>query len=86
MRPDFVCDLSSEALDHLRERDVVIVAKDAPELNAWLQSVDASAVIVRPVPPASMTGAPTPPACSGCRRSIAAARCALSEWTTASSA
>ena len=48
MHPDFARALSSETLDRLADREVVVVAEDAPEPNAWLRSVGASAVIVRP--------------------------------------
>ena len=48
MRPDFAAGVPAKTFDRLAERDVVIVADDAPEQIAWLQEIGASAALVRP--------------------------------------
>ena len=48
MRPDFAASLPAETLERLADRDVTVVADDAPEQRAWLQAADAPAVLVRP--------------------------------------
>jgi 3-(3-hydroxy-phenyl)propionate hydroxylase len=48
MQPDFTADLSPETLGRLVDREVVVVADDAPELGAWLGAAEASAILVRP--------------------------------------
>jgi len=46
--PDFAASLRAETLERLADRDVTAVVDDAPKLRAWLQAVDAPAVLVRP--------------------------------------
>jgi 3-(3-hydroxy-phenyl)propionate hydroxylase len=46
--PDFAASLSAETLAELANREVIIVADDAPEQQAWLQATGASAILVRP--------------------------------------
>jgi 3-(3-hydroxy-phenyl)propionate hydroxylase len=48
LQPDFAADLPPDTLGRLVDRDVVVVADDAPEPQAWLQAADASAILVRP--------------------------------------
>jgi 3-(3-hydroxy-phenyl)propionate hydroxylase len=48
MQPDFADSLPSATLDRLAVRDVDLVRSDSPEPSAWLQSIGASAVLVRP--------------------------------------
>ena len=48
MRPDFAASLPAEIVERLADRDVMVVADDAPEQQAWLQAADAPAVLVRP--------------------------------------
>ena len=48
LRPDFAASLPGETLERLADRDVVVVADEAPEQQAWLQAADAPAVLVRP--------------------------------------
>src|SRR5271166_602501 len=48
LQPDFVADLPADTLGRLADREVVVVADDAPEPQAWLQAADASAILVRP--------------------------------------
>jgi 3-(3-hydroxy-phenyl)propionate hydroxylase len=48
LRPDFAASLPAETLERLADRDVMVVADDAPEQQAWLLAADAPAVMVRP--------------------------------------
>ena len=48
LRPDFAAALPAETLGRLAEREVVVVADDAPEQQAWLQALGAPAALVRP--------------------------------------
>jgi len=48
MRPDFAASVPAEILERLADRDVMVVADDAPEQQAWLQAAEAPAVLVRP--------------------------------------
>jgi 3-(3-hydroxy-phenyl)propionate hydroxylase len=48
LRPDFAASLPAETLERLADREVMVVADDAPEQGAWLQAADAPAVLVRP--------------------------------------
>jgi 3-(3-hydroxy-phenyl)propionate hydroxylase len=48
LRPDFAASLPAETLARLADRDVTVVADAAPEQQAWLQAVEAPAVLVRP--------------------------------------
>jgi 3-(3-hydroxy-phenyl)propionate hydroxylase len=48
LQPDFAADLPADTLGRLADREVVVVAADAPEPQAWLQAADASAILVRP--------------------------------------
>jgi 3-(3-hydroxy-phenyl)propionate hydroxylase len=48
LRPDFAADLPAETLDRLARREVVVVADDAPEQQAWLRAIGAPAALVRP--------------------------------------
>jgi 3-(3-hydroxy-phenyl)propionate hydroxylase len=48
LRPDFAASLPAEALKRFADREVVVVADDAPEQQAWLQAAEAPAVLVRP--------------------------------------
>ena len=48
LRPDFAASLPAKTRDQLTQRDVVVVADDAPEQQAWLEATGAPAVLVRP--------------------------------------
>jgi 3-(3-hydroxy-phenyl)propionate hydroxylase len=48
LRPDFAASLPAETLERLADREITVVADDAPEQRAWLQAADAPAVLVRP--------------------------------------
>ena len=48
LQPEFAASLPAETLKHLVNREVIVVAEDAPEQQAWLRTVDAPAVLVRP--------------------------------------
>jgi 3-(3-hydroxy-phenyl)propionate hydroxylase len=48
LRPDFAASLPAETLERLADREVIVVADDAPEQEAWLRAAEASAVLVRP--------------------------------------
>jgi 3-(3-hydroxy-phenyl)propionate hydroxylase len=48
LKPDFAASLPAETIEHLTSREVIIVDDDAPEQQAWLQTIDAPAVLVRP--------------------------------------
>ena len=48
VQPDFAADLPADTLGRLVEREVVVVADNAPGLQTWLQAADASAILVRP--------------------------------------
>jgi 3-(3-hydroxy-phenyl)propionate hydroxylase len=48
LQPDFAANLPAETLERLADRDVTVVVEDAPEQQAWLQAVEAPAVLVRP--------------------------------------
>ena len=48
LQQDFAASLPAEAVEHLTSREVIIVDDGAPEQQAWLQTIDAPAVLVRP--------------------------------------
>jgi 3-(3-hydroxy-phenyl)propionate hydroxylase len=48
LRPAFAAALPSALLDRLAAADVALVADDSPELQDWLRTVDAQAVLMRP--------------------------------------
>jgi 3-(3-hydroxy-phenyl)propionate hydroxylase len=48
LQPHFAASLPAETLEHLASREIVVVADDAPEQKAWLQRLEAPAVLVRP--------------------------------------
>jgi 3-(3-hydroxy-phenyl)propionate hydroxylase len=48
LQPDFAASLPAETVEHLTSREVIIVDDDSPEQQAWLQTIDAPAVLVRP--------------------------------------
>jgi len=48
LRPDFAASLPAETLKRLADREVMVVADDAPEQQVWLQEADAPAILVRP--------------------------------------
>jgi 3-(3-hydroxy-phenyl)propionate hydroxylase len=48
LQSDFAADLPADTLRRLVDREVVVVADDAPEPQAWLRAADASAILVRP--------------------------------------
>ena len=48
VRPDFAASLPAETLQRLADREITVVADDAPEQQAWLKATDAAAVMVRP--------------------------------------
>jgi len=48
MRPDFAAALGQQTRRQLEAEGVAVVAEDAPELQQWLNSVEAVAVAVRP--------------------------------------
>jgi 3-(3-hydroxy-phenyl)propionate hydroxylase len=48
VRPDFAASLPAETLATLAKREVTVLADDAPEQQAWLQKIGASAILVRP--------------------------------------
>jgi 3-(3-hydroxy-phenyl)propionate hydroxylase len=48
LRPDFAASLSAKTLERLADREIMVVADDAPEQQAWLQAADAAAVLIRP--------------------------------------
>ena len=48
LQPHFAASLPTETLEHLASREIVVVADDAPEQKAWLQRIEAPAVLVRP--------------------------------------
>jgi 3-(3-hydroxy-phenyl)propionate hydroxylase len=48
LKPDFAASLPAETIEHLTSREVIIVDGDAPEQQAWLHTIDAPAVLVRP--------------------------------------
>jgi 3-(3-hydroxy-phenyl)propionate hydroxylase len=48
LRPDFAASLPAKTLERLAGREIIVVADDAPEQQAWLQAADAAAVLIRP--------------------------------------
>jgi 3-(3-hydroxy-phenyl)propionate hydroxylase len=48
LKPDFAAGLPGETLGRLAEREIIVVADDASEPQAWLQAGDAPAILVRP--------------------------------------
>jgi 3-(3-hydroxy-phenyl)propionate hydroxylase len=48
LQPEFAAALPPETLAQLASREVIVVADDGPEQQAWLRTVDAPAVLVRP--------------------------------------
>jgi 3-(3-hydroxy-phenyl)propionate hydroxylase len=48
LQPDFAADLPADTLGRLVDREVVVVADDAPEPRTWLEAAGASAMLVRP--------------------------------------
>jgi 3-(3-hydroxy-phenyl)propionate hydroxylase len=48
LKPDFAASLPAETIGQLTSREVIIVDDDAPEQQAWLRTIDAPAVLVRP--------------------------------------
>jgi 3-(3-hydroxy-phenyl)propionate hydroxylase len=48
LQPDFAASLLAETLERLADREIIVMADDAPEQRAWLQAADALAVMVRP--------------------------------------
>jgi 3-(3-hydroxy-phenyl)propionate hydroxylase len=48
LQPDFAANLSAEFLEGLAAREIIVVADDAPEQQAWLHALGAQAVLVRP--------------------------------------
>jgi 3-(3-hydroxy-phenyl)propionate hydroxylase len=48
LQSDFAADLPADTLGRLVEREVVVVAEDAAEPQAWLQAAQALAILVRP--------------------------------------
>jgi 3-(3-hydroxy-phenyl)propionate hydroxylase len=48
LRPDFAADLSTEFLERLASREVIVVADNAPEQQTWLKAIGAPAVLARP--------------------------------------
>ena len=48
LRPDFAANLPAATLERLADREVMVVADDAPELQACLRAAGAPAVLVRP--------------------------------------
>ena len=48
LRPEMAAQVPAELADALARRSVAVVADDAPQPRAWLQALDAEAVIVRP--------------------------------------
>ena len=48
LRPDFAAVLPAETLAGLASREIVVVADDAPDGQAWLRATGAPAILVRP--------------------------------------
>jgi 3-(3-hydroxy-phenyl)propionate hydroxylase len=48
LRPDFAATLPAKMLERLADREVIVVADDTADRQAWLQAADATAVLVRP--------------------------------------
>ena len=48
LQPDFAANLSTEFLERLAAREIIVVADDAPEQQAWLHALGVQAVLVRP--------------------------------------
>jgi len=48
LQTHFAASLPAETLEHLANREIVVVADDALEQKEWLQRIDAPAVLVRP--------------------------------------
>ncbi len=47
-QPEFAASLPGEMFGHLADREIIVVADDAPEPRAWLQAAGAPAILVRP--------------------------------------
>jgi 3-(3-hydroxy-phenyl)propionate hydroxylase len=45
LQPDLAASLPAETVEYL---EIIIVDDDSPEQQAWLQTIDAPAVLVRP--------------------------------------
>jgi 3-(3-hydroxy-phenyl)propionate hydroxylase len=48
LQSDFATDLPADTLRRLAEREIVVVADDSLEPQAWLEAADALAILVRP--------------------------------------
>lgn len=48
LQPDFAARLPNDIRARLRDRDVAVVAADAPDAQAWLKVAEAPAVVIRP--------------------------------------
>jgi 3-(3-hydroxy-phenyl)propionate hydroxylase len=48
LQPEFAASLPEELFGRLADREIVVVADDASEPQAWLQAAGASAILVRP--------------------------------------
>jgi 3-(3-hydroxy-phenyl)propionate hydroxylase len=48
LRLDFAASLPAKTLERLAGREIIVVADDAPEQQAWLQAADVAAVLIRP--------------------------------------
>lgn len=48
LQPDFAASLPAKTLEGLADREIMVVADNAAEQRAWLQAVNAPAVLVRP--------------------------------------
>ena len=48
LKPEFAANLPAETLERLADREIIVVAENVPEQQAWLQAADAPAVLVRP--------------------------------------
>ena len=48
LEPQFATALPADTRGRLNDRDVVVLADDAPEPRAWLETANASAIVVRP--------------------------------------
>jgi 3-(3-hydroxy-phenyl)propionate hydroxylase len=48
LQPEFAESLPREMLGRLADREIIVVADDAPEPQAWLQAAGVPAIVVRP--------------------------------------
>ncbi|MBV8576485.1 MAG: hypothetical protein JOZ58_15825, partial [Acetobacteraceae bacterium] len=48
LQREFAANLPEELFGRLADREIMVVADDAPEPQAWLQAAGASAILVRP--------------------------------------